>query len=66
MPKDYYELGLSGAFLKYIGLTKQEFFDEYNEFLRSENPEDAFLVGWSPPDGTISDYARFFDIKTSY
>jgi hypothetical protein len=32
---------LGCAFLKYIGLTKQEFFDEYDEFLQSEKPPYA-------------------------
>ena len=30
IPQDYYELGWWGAFEKHVGLTKQEFFDEYN------------------------------------
>ena len=62
IPQDYYELGRWGAFEKHVGLTKQEFFDEYTQFLRSGNPEDEPPKGWSPPDGPIFEYANFFDI----
>jgi hypothetical protein len=62
IPQNYYELGWWGAFEKDVGLTKQEFFDEYNQFLRSGNPEDEPPIGWSPPDGPISEYANLCDI----
>ena len=59
IPQDYYDLGFWGAVEKHIGFTEQEFFDEYNAFMRSGDPSDEPPAGWSPPEGPISAYADF-------
>ena len=62
IPQDYYDLGFWGALKKYTGMTKQEFYDSYNEFLRTGDPEDDPPAGWTPPEGPISAYADFWKI----
>jgi len=62
IPQDYYDLGFRGAFEKHVGMTNQEFYDSYNEFLRSGNPEDEPPIGWGTPDKPISEYADFLSI----
>ena len=62
IPQDYYDLGFWGAVEKHLGMTKQEFFDAYNEFLRSGDPEDNPPSGWAPPEGDVSLYADFWSI----
>jgi len=62
IPQDYYDLGFWGAFEKHVGMTKQEFYDEYNAFLRTGGPEDEPPAGWAPPKGPISAYADFLQI----
>jgi len=62
IPQDYYDLGFWGAVEKHLGMTKQEFFDAYNEFLRSGDPEDNPPPGWAPPEGDVSLYADFWSI----
>jgi hypothetical protein len=53
MPKDYYDLGFYGALEKYYGKTTQEFYDDYNAFLRLGNAEDSPPTGWAPNDNDI-------------
>jgi len=62
IPQDYYDLGFWGAVEKHLGMTKQEFFDAYNEFLRSGDPEDNPPSGWAPPEGDVYLYADFWSI----
>ena len=62
IPQDYYDLGFWGAVKKHLGFTEQEFFDEYNAFMRSGDPGDEPPAGWSPPQGPISAYADFLQI----
>ncbi len=62
IPQDYYDLGFWGSFEKHIGMTNEEFYDSYNNFLRSGNPEDDPPEGWMPPKGPISEYADFWGI----
>ena len=62
IPQDYYDLGFWGAVEKHVGMTKQEFYDEYNAFLRTGGPEDEPPAGWAPPKGPISAYADFLQI----
>jgi hypothetical protein len=62
IPQDYYDLGFWGAFEKHIGMTNEEFYDSYNNFLRSGNPEDDPPEGWMLPKGPISEYADFWEI----
>ena len=62
IPQDYYALGFWGAVEKHLGLAEQEFYDEYNAFIRSGDPDDEPPVGWAPPKGPISAYADFLQI----
>ena len=62
IPQDYYDLGFWGAVEKHVGFTEQEFFDEYNAFMRSGDSGDEPPAGWSPPQGPISAYADFLKI----
>ncbi len=62
IPQDYYDLGFWGAFEKHVGMNKQEFYDNFNAFLRSGNPEDEPPEGWAPPEGDIASYANFLEI----
>ena len=62
IPQDYYDLGFWGAFEKHIGMTNEEFYDSYNNFLRSGDPEDDPPEGWMLPKGPISEYADFWEI----
>ena len=62
IPQDYYALGFWGAVEKHLGLAEQEFYDEYNAFIRSGDPDDEPPVGWVPPKGPISAYADFLQI----
>jgi len=62
IPQDYYDLGFWGAVEKHLGFTEQEFFDEYNAFMRSGDPGDEPPAGWAPPQGPISAYADFLQI----
>ena len=62
IPQDYYDLGFWGSFKKHVGMNKQEFYDNFNAFLRSGNPEDEPPEGWAPPEGDIASYANFLKI----
>jgi hypothetical protein len=62
IPQDYYDLGFWGSVEKHAGMTKQEFFDSYNEFLRTGDPDDEPPDGWAPPENYISEYADFLKI----
>jgi len=60
--QDYYDLGFWGSFEKHIGMTNQEFYDAYNELLRSGDIDDDPPEGWTFPEGPISAYADFWKI----
>jgi len=62
IPQDYYDLGFWGALEKHAGMSKQEFYDSYNEFLRTGDPDDEPPDGWAPPENYISEYAEFLKI----
>jgi hypothetical protein len=62
IPQDYYDLGFWGSVKKHTGMTKQEFYDSYNEFLRTGDPDDEPPDGWVPPENYISEYADFLKI----
>ena len=63
IPQDYYDLGFWGSFEKHVGMTKQEFYDSYNNFLRSGKPDDEPPAGWARPEGPIVEYADFLGIN---
>jgi len=62
IPQDYYDLGFWGSLEKHAGMSKQEFYDSYNEFLRTGDPDDEPPDGWAPPENYISEYADFLKI----
>ena len=62
IPQDYYDLGFWGSFEKHVGMTKQEFYDSYNQFLRTGDPDDEPPEGWAPPANYISEHADFLKI----
>ena len=43
-------------------MTKQEFYDSYNQFLRTGDPDDEPPDGWAPLEGPLSQYADFLKI----
>ena len=65
IPQDYYDLGFWGSFEKHIGIDKQDFYEQFNSFLRSGNPEDEPPEGWSPPEGDLASYANFLEIVSA-
>ncbi len=50
IPMDYYDLGFWGALKKYTGLTKEEFYSDFNEFIRAGDAEDDPPAGWAPTE----------------
>ena len=62
IPQDYYDLGFWGSFEKHVGMNKQEFFDSYNEFLRTGEPDEEPPDGWAPPENYIAEFADFLKI----
>ena len=51
----------------HLGLTEQEFYNEFNTFMRAQDWEtiDIFYApdGWNIPDGRIEDQVKFLDIE---
>ena len=66
IPADYYELGFWGAVEKHTGLNQQEFFDAFNELLRSVDAEpideDYAPDGWKTPDPPMTYIVDFTNI----
>ena len=62
IPMNYYDLGFWGALQKFTGLTKDEFYTNYYEFIRSGDPEDEPSEGWAPADEDITE-ANFLNVN---
>jgi hypothetical protein len=66
IPESYYEYGFWGAVEIHLGLKEQEFYDEFNTFMREQDWEtvDVYYApeGWNIPDGRIEDHVKFLDI----
>ena len=60
--EDSYDLGFEGSFEKHTGLNYQEFYEDFNNFMRSENPNSEPPLGMFIK-GDINDYADFWNIK---
>jgi hypothetical protein len=60
--EDGYDLGFEGSFLKHAGLTYREFYEDFNNFMRSENPNSDPPLGMFIK-GNINEYADFWNIK---
>ena len=56
--RDFYELGWEKSFEKHIGMTIEEFYDSWYEFMSSdeylESPPPGFF-----PEGKLSSYVDF-------
>ena len=67
IPADYFEHGFWGALKIHTGLNEQEFYDEFNAFMRSTNWEDIEQTyapqGWNTPDESIETHVDFLSIK---
>ena len=50
IPMNYYDLGFWGALKKYTGLTKEEFYSDFNEFIRAGDAEDDPPSIWAPTE----------------
>ena len=60
IPQDYYQLGFWGAFEKHVGMSKQEFYDDFNSYMRTGDPEADIPDDWAPQ---ASDLSYFLDIQ---
>ena len=60
--EDSYDLGFAGSFEKHTGLNYQEFYEDFNNFMRSENPNSEPPLGMFIK-GDMNDYADFWNIK---
>ncbi len=47
--EDMWALGFEGSFVEHVGMTVDEFYESYNAFMRSGDPDDP------PPDGFFPD-----------
>ena len=61
LPVHYYDLGFWGALEKLTGLTKDQFYSNFNSFVRSGNPEDEPPAGWAPTSEDLAE-ADFLNI----
>ena len=64
IPRDYHELGFEESFKKHIGMTMEEAYESYNEFMRSEDPDANAPLGFFP-EGPLTDYSDFSMIISS-
>ena len=62
IPQDYYHLGFWGAIKKHLGMTKTEFYDAFNEFMRSGKVGDKPPKGWEPRENEIQLHVNFLDV----
>ena len=63
IPQDYYELGFKGSFEKNTGMTLQAFYDCFNGFMHSRDPNESPPVGFFPTE-PINTYADFWRIRS--
>ena len=61
IPLSYYDLGFDGAFEKYYGKTKEEFYVDFNKFMRAGGAEDDPPHGWAPGDDDLNK-SKFLEI----
>ena len=54
--KDMYELGFANSFVKHVGMTPDQFYDDFNKFMRRGNPLER------PPENFFSGPENFFDV----
>ena len=63
IPQDYYELGFKDSFEKNTGMTLQAFYDCFNGFMHSRDPNESPPVGFFPTE-PINTYADFWRIRS--
>ena len=61
--EDMWELGFDGSFEKHVGMTKEEFYDSYNAFMRSGDPDDPPPPGFFP-DRPLAELVDFWSIQS--
>jgi hypothetical protein len=63
--EDMNTLGFDASFEKHIGMTKEEAYKSYNDFMILENPSGNFEPpeGFFP-EGPITDYVDFLSIES--
>ena len=66
IPADYFEHGFWGALEIHTGLNEQEFYNEFNQFMRSTSwdiiEEDYAPEGWNTPSEDIESIVEFLEI----
>ena len=63
LSEDMWELGFDGSFEKHVGMTKEEFYESFNAFMREGDPGDPPPVGFFP-DKPISELVDFWSIDS--
>ena len=63
LPEDMWELGFDGSFEKHVGMTKEEFYDSYNAFMREGDPDDPPPDGFFPTE-PLSELVDFWAIES--
>ena len=61
--EDMWELGFDGSFQKHVGMTKKEFYEKYNTFVKKGGPDEPSAPG-SSPDKQLSELADFWAINS--
>ena len=63
LSEDMWELGFDGSFEKHVGMTKEEFYESFNAFMREGDPDDPSPTGFFP-DKPISELVDFWSINS--
>jgi hypothetical protein len=61
--EDMWGLGFDGSFEKHVGMTKEEFYDSYNAFMREGDPDDPPPPGFFPTK-PLSELVDFWAIES--
>ena len=61
--EDMWELGFDGSFEKHVGMTKEEFYDSYNEFMQTGDPDDPPPPGFLPTE-PLNELVDFWAIRS--
>lgn len=62
--EDQWELGFEGSFAKHVGLTLDQFYEEYNHFMKQGRPEDTPPVNYFVPPKPLSKTVDFWNIDS--
>tara|TARA_Y100000590_G_scaffold257913_1_gene289608 strand:- start:136 stop:1074 length:939 start_codon:yes stop_codon:yes gene_type:complete len=61
--EDMWALNFDGSFQKHVGMTKEQFYDSYNEFIRSGDPDDPPPSDFFPTE-PLSELVDFWSIQS--